>query len=147
MCVCDAGFLCSSSAPCFLLRPSSKTLQSSPFGFEQPTHPKPLSRVTQAVTWHFMHIVDLYWSLVIRVCASCSGLRVIILLGVGFFFLFTCQGALQRAEGEAHPRTSIHSLTTRPAEAVRSQCKTEMAGLRLAKMCQVLGDLVATAGF
>lgn len=87
MSVCIAGFRSSSSAPCFLLLcPPSKRLQSfSPLGFERPTHPPSVwSRLTRVVTWHFMHIVDLYWSLVICVCASCSGLRVMIPL-VCFF--------------------------------------------------------------
>lgn len=46
--------------------------------FEQPTDPKLLSLMTQAVTWHFMHIVDLYWSFVIYVWLPCSSLCIII---------------------------------------------------------------------
>lgn len=52
--------------------PSIKDASVFSVSFEQPTDPKLLSLVTQAVTWHFMHIADLCKSFVFYVWLSCS---------------------------------------------------------------------------
>lgn len=74
-------------------------------GFELPTDPNRLSQVTQAVTWHFLHIVHWCWSLDIYVRLSCSSPCVA--SSVHFAAVWVAREQCERVKRKTYSHTSL----------------------------------------